>query len=148
MIIVMFSNFGNLFEERTQAQHRPRIRVNLPPPPPQKNGSSMRKSTFSKIFRWRNPRKHEATPATVEIAGSFTNWEKVALSRETEKDVWSGSFDIPVNKTHHYMLLVDGQPARDEHADGMAIPHSAQEKQFQLITPRGARVFLLYAQAK
>jgi hypothetical protein len=55
---------------------------------------------------------------------------------------------IPGNRTHHYMLLVDGKPVDDQNADGMAVPHGAQEEQYQLMTARGGRVFMLYAQTK
>jgi hypothetical protein len=56
--------------------------------------------------------------------------------------------DVPCNRTHHYMLLVDGQPVRDEHCDGLAIPRTSQEAQYQLTTPRGPRVLMLFAQTK
>ena len=47
-----------------------------------------------------------------------------------------------------YMLLVDGQPAHDKNSDGLAVPHGPQEKQYQLITARGPRLFMLFAQTK
>ena len=56
--------------------------------------------------------------------------------------------DIPCNRTHHYMLLVDGKPARDEKCDGLAVPRTAQEAQYQLHdASRPARV-MLFAQTK
>jgi hypothetical protein len=46
------------------------------------------------------------------------------------------------------MLLVNGKPAKDSNSDGFAIPHTAEEKQFALETPRGPRVFMLFSQTK
>ena len=95
------------------------------------------------------PHGHAGIPKTVEIVGSFTHWEKVPMSREQEKDVWAVTFqNMPVNRTHHYMLLVDGKPVRDEHADGLAVPQGPQEEQYQLMTARGGRVFMAYGQTK
>jgi hypothetical protein len=108
-----------------------------------------RPQAFSKVFRWRLPDGQTQAPATVEIAGSFTNWQKVPLSRDSEVDAWHVTLHhIPGNRTHHYMLLVDGKPVADKNADGLAVPHGPQEEQFQLITARGGRVFMLYAQTK
>ena len=113
------------------------------PSPPQRG------LTFSKVFRWRLPDGQTAAPASVEIAGSFTHWQKVPLTRDSELDAWHVTLHhIPGNRTHHYALLVDGQPVYDKNADGLAIPHGAQEEQFQFMTERGGRVFMLYAQTK
>jgi hypothetical protein len=43
---------------------------------------------------------------------------------------------------------VDGQPIRDQHCDGLAVPHGPQEEQYQLMTDRGPRVLMLFSQAK
>ena len=99
-----------------------------------------RGQTFSKVFRWRLPDGQTQAPATVEIAGSFTHWQKMPLTRGNALDGWQATLHhIPGNRTHHYMLLADGKPVPDENADGMAIPHGPQEEQFQLMTPRGGR---------
>lgn len=88
-------------------------------------------------------------PASVEVVGSFTQWQKVPLTRDSEVDAWHVTIHhIPGNRTHHYMLLVDGKPAHDKNADGFAIPHGPQEEQYQLMTEKGGRVFMLYAQTK
>ena len=110
---------------------------------------SDRPQTFTKIFRWRLPAGQTPEPATVEVAGTFTKWQKVPLVRDAAQPIWQATLqDIPCNRTHHYMLLVDGKPARDEQCDGLGIPRNAQEAQYQLITPRGPRVLMLFAQAK
>ena len=129
-----------------------RIRVALPSTPPAappRNGTPHPRHSFTKIFRWRVPAGFEPAPKTVEVVGSFTHWEKVPLKREVEHGIWTVTLsDIPFNRTHHYMLLADGKPVRDEHADGMAVPHGPEEEKYQLVTPRGGRVFMLYSQTK
>jgi len=105
--------------------------------------------TFTRIFRWRLPAGQAQQPATVEVAGTFTRWQKVPLRQNATDGAWQVTLrDIACNRTHHYMLLVDGQPVKDANADGMAIPRSPQEAQFALATERGPRVFMLFAQAK
>jgi hypothetical protein len=85
----------------------------------------------------------------VEVAGTFTNWEKVPLLRDGVPDAWQVTLpDIPCNRTHHYMLFVDGKPVPDKHCDGLAIPRGPQEEQYALPTARGPRVFMLFAQTK
>ena len=105
--------------------------------------------TFTRIFRWRLPAGQTREPATVEVVGTFTKWQKVPLNYDEAERVWHVTLrDIPVNRTHHYMLLVDGQPDRGERYDGMAAPRTAQEAQFALKTERGPRVLMLFAQTK
>lgn len=55
---------------------------------------------------------------------------------------------IPGNKTHHYMILVDGKPTYDKSCDGLAIPQGEIEESFALKTDRGMRLFMLFGQAK
>ena len=71
------------------------------------------------------------------------------MQRDSVLDAWHTTIHhVPGHRTHHYMFLVDGQPAYDKHADGLAIPHGPQEEQYQLQTDRGPRVFMLFAQTK
>ena len=108
-----------------------------------------RPQTFSKVFRWRLPDGQTTPPRSVEVAGSFTEWEKVPLVRDGALDTWHVTLEqIPAHQTHHYMLLVDGKPAEDKTCDGLAIPHGALEEQFALQTDKGPRVFMLFAQTK
>jgi hypothetical protein len=137
-------------EQTPAAGGRPRIKVTLPArtasPHP---GHPERPHSFTKIFRWRPPDGHAPPPATVEIVGSFTHWQKVPLTRDSAQDAWHVTIhQIPINRTHHYMLLVDGKPVHDKHGDGLAVPHGPQEEQYQIMTPRGGRVFMLYSQTK
>jgi len=110
---------------------------------------SDRPQTFTKIFRWQRPPDCAQEPATVEIAGTFTKWQKVPLSYDNMERTWRLTLhDLPVNRTHRYMLLVDGQPVRDEHCDGLVPPVNAREAQYALKTERGPRVLMLFAQTK
>jgi hypothetical protein len=85
----------------------------------------------------------------VEIVGSFTKWEKLPLVCSHVTGTWQITIpDIPGNRTHHYMLLADGQPVSDKNSDGLAAPDGPQEAQYQLTTVRGPRVLMLFAQTK
>ena len=118
-------------------------------PQPVMRGPSNRGMTYTKIFRWRLPEGQTEGPQTVEVAGSFNHWQKVPLTRDGLLDAWHVTLHhIPGNRTHHYMLFVDGQPVQDKHCDGLGIPHGPQEEQFAIQTVRGPRVFMLFAQTK
>jgi hypothetical protein len=108
-----------------------------------------RKATYAKIFRYSPPHGHEHQPSQVEIVGSFTDWRPVALASNPQDHTWQAKIDgIEGNKTHHYMLLVNGHPANDKMSDGYTLPQGEIEKRFAITTPRGPRLFLLFAQAK
>jgi hypothetical protein len=113
--------------------------------------AGFRPTTFNKIFRW-SPEPDQAgapLPAAVELAGSFSGWERLPFGYDETSGVWQLMLEnIPGNRTHNYMILADGQPVLDKNADGLAIPQSFQEKQHQLMTPRGPRVFMLFSQTK
>ena len=112
-------------------------------------GTAKRPMTFTKIFRWAPPQPDGGPPATVEVVGSFTEWKPVALRHDRVTNTWQLALhDIPGNCTHRYMLLVNGQPVNDKHCDGLAVPHGDAEKQYQLATMRGPRVFMLFSQTK
>ncbi|HZI30695.1 MAG TPA: hypothetical protein VFF11_00025 [Candidatus Binatia bacterium] len=112
-------------------------------------GAHKRAATFTKIFRWHLDPPNSPMPVRVEVAGSFNEWKRVPLKRDRVSGVWQATLhDIPGNRTHSYMLLVNGRPVADKHADGLAVPHTEEEKQHQLMTPRGPRVFMLASQTK
>ena len=114
-----------------------------------KDDAGKRPVTFSKIFRWQLDPPGGPMPVRVEVAGTFNGWQRAALKRDRVSGVWQLTLaDIPGNRTHNYMLLVNGKPAHDKNADGLAVPHTAEEKQHQLETPRGPRVFMLFSQTK
>jgi 1,4-alpha-glucan branching enzyme len=109
--------------------------------------TELRKQAFSKIFRW-HANGHAETASKVEVAGTFTDWKKVPMSREVSGGWHLTLHHIAGNRTHHYMLLVDDKPVQDRHCDGLAIPQSPEEEQFAITTARGPRVFMLFAQTK
>jgi hypothetical protein len=104
---------------------------------------------YSKVFRWRLPDGMVEQPGSVEVVGSFNHWQAVAMKRDAVLDAWHVTLhDIPGGRTHHYMFLVDGKPAYDKNCDGLSVPQGPQEERFAFTTPRGPRVFMLFAQAK
>lgn len=116
--------------------------------PPQSNDSE-RRQTFSKVFRWRLPGGQTHDPGTVEVVGSFTHWQKVPLIRDGVLDAWHVTLHrLQGNRTHHYMLLLDGKPTYDKTCDGLAVPHGLDEERYQIMTERGPRVMMLFAQTK
>lgn len=113
------------------------------------DAAGKRPMAFSKIFRWQPEQAGGPMPVRVEVAGTFNAWQRLPLKRDRVSGVWQLTLhDIPGNRTHNYMLLVNGRPVNDKFADGLAVPHTAEEKQHQLETPRGPRVFMLASQTK
>jgi hypothetical protein len=145
----MYQKFGNFIGRRAPQKGGPLI-----PEPPSgaaalRRDATDRRQTYSKVFRWRLPDGQTHDPATVEVVGSFTHWQKVPLVRDGVLDAWHVTLHhIEGNRTHHYMLLVDGKPSYDKGCDGLAVPHGYQEEQFQLMTDKGPKVFMLFAQTK
>lgn len=114
-----------------------------------KHKTEARKLVFSKIFRWSLPKGETQKPTTVEVVGTFTEWKKTPMARDHAGQGWHLTLhQIPGNRTHHYMFLVDGKPVQDKHCDGLAAPHGAEEEKYAIATPRGPRVFMLFAQTK
>lgn len=114
-----------------------------------RNGSSERKQVFSKVFRWQLPEGSTHKPVSVEVVGSFTRWQKVPLARNGVPNTWQVTLqDIPNNRTHRYMILVDGAPVHDKFNDGLALPQGPQEEHYQIMTDKGPRVFMLFARTK
>ena len=108
-----------------------------------------RSATFNKIFRWKQDPPGGPMPVKVEITGTFSGWQKLPLKYDRVGGVWQLAVEnIPGNRTHNYMLLVNGRPTACKNSDGLAIPHSEEEKQHALETPRGPRVFMLFSQTK
>jgi len=112
-------------------------------------GTAKRGTFFSKPFRWQPAKPEDPKPALVQIVGTFNDWKPVALAHDHATNVWQIMLhQLPGNCTHHYMLLVDGQPANHKHCDGLAVPATDAEKHFALPTPRGPRVFMLFSNTK
>jgi 1,4-alpha-glucan branching enzyme len=101
---------------------------------------------FSKVFRWS---REGPQPISVAVVGSFTQWQPAPLKFNREHGHWSLTLhEIPGHRTHNYVLLVNGKPVNDPHADGLVVPHTEEEKRFAFETLRGPRVFALFSQAK
>ncbi len=119
------------------------------PPPATPPDHQQRTQTYAKVFRYRLPDGVTAEPQRVEVVGSFTHWQPVSLIRDGKLDAWHVTIHhIPGNRTHHYMLLVDGQPTYDKTCDGLAVPHGPHEERYQLQTDKGPRVLMLFAQTR
>lgn len=104
---------------------------------------------FTRIFRWQLPEGRTQPPALVEVAGTFNNWQKIPLAHDDVSGFWHVTVDnIPGHRTHHYMLFVDGMPATDKFADGTAEAQTPQEEAVAVSTPRGPRVYILFARAR
>jgi len=112
-------------------------------------GPKSNKPVYSKVFRWIPPADLVDKPQTVEVVGTMTEWRRVPLLNDPKTNSWQATLqNIPGNKTHHYMLLLDGKPSQDKNCDGLAMPQGAQEELYAIATPRGPRVFMLFAQTK
>ena len=143
--------FNRIFGQKPKPKDGPIMREpSTSSPLSSSNGSANRGGqVFSKVFRWRLPDGQTIPPGSVEIVGSFSHWQKVPMMRDSTLDAWHATVHhIPGNKTHHYMLLVDGKPAYDKNCDGLAVPHGPHEENFALSTDKGPRVFMLFAQTK
>ena len=104
---------------------------------------------FTKMFRWPVPADQQPLPTTVEIVGSFTNWQKLSLVYDKVTRTWQVALhNVPGNQTHRYVLLVDGKPSYDKTCDGLTVPEGPDETKWQIATPRGPRVMLLFSQTK
>ena len=109
---------------------------------------AVKPSYFSKVFRWQQETPGPM-PVRVELVGSFTGWQKTPMKYDRVNGIWQLTLEnIPGNTTHNYMLLVNGRPTKDVNSDGLAVPKTNDEKQYQLETPRGPRVFMLFSQTK
>jgi hypothetical protein len=104
-----------------------------------------RKQVYSKIIRWQPTNGH--APSKVEVAGSFTDWRKVQLTKEISGGWQTTLHEIPGNRTHHFMYFADGKPVSGP-SDGMAMPQGYEEEQFALTTVRGPRLFMMFSQTK
>ncbi len=104
---------------------------------------------FTKVFRWLVPADQTPQPTTVEVAGSFSEWRKVPLSYDPPSRTWQIILNnIEGNRTHRYVILVDGRPSYDKTCDGLTTPQTPDEAKCQIATPKGPRVMLLFGQTK
>ena len=147
----MLGSFNRMFGEKQPPKGGPMIREESSSPltPQQRQSPGSGGASYSKVFRWRLPDGQTQEPKKVEVVGSFNHWQPVELLRDGVLDAWHVTIHhIPGGKTHHYMYLMDGKPTYDKNCDGLAVPSGPQEEKFALQTPRGPRVFMLFAQTK
>src|SRR5208282_2821707 len=112
-------------------------------------GKSEQRFRFTKVFRWPVPAEQTPQPTTVEVIGSFSGWRKVPLRYDLPSRTWQNILkNIEGNRTHRYVILVDGKPCYDKTCDGLAAPQTPDEAKWQIATPKGSRVMLLFAQTK
>src|SRR5689334_6487518 len=136
----MISTFEILMVEKA-AQNGSAVRRSRSNELSENRGTSAQKPIFSKVFRWQPADGLTSAPVKVELVGSFTDWSAKPLVRDSNTNTWQLTLHgIPGNRTHRYMLLVNGQPVHDRHADGLAVPETFDEQRFQLMTPRGPRL--------
>jgi len=74
----------------------------------------------------------------VEVAALSNGWQTGGVeTRPGVRRLAGHAAGHSGHRTHNYMLLVNGKPAHDKNADGLAVPHSAEEKNTQLLTRAG-----------
>jgi len=148
-VLIMLGYFGNLFSARRNPHKDGPVLRERSPGPSQVLHRGQQGQVFTKVFRWRLPDGETNEPRTVEVVGSFTHWQRTPMTRDGKVDAWHTTIHhIPGNRTHHYMVLVDGQPYYDKGCDGLAIPHGPQEERYQMQTDKGPRVLMLFAQTR
>lgn len=145
----MLATFRDLFGRKRAVPRKGAPLIREPATSSRGAADDRRQQTFTKVFRYRLPDGQTKEPQRVEIVGSFTHWQRLALTRDSKLDGWHVTVHhIPGNRTHHYALLVDDQPTYDHACDGLAVPHGHQEEQYQLATDKGPRVLMLFAQTR
>ncbi len=146
----MIDAITSLVERRPGTKTRPpEVRI-APKARPQAEGDQREQRTgFTKVFRWAVPSEQTSQPTTVEVTGTFSEWRKLPLIYDRPSKSWQVILhNIHGNHTHRYVFLVDGRPTYDKTCDGLAAPENPEEAQWQIETPRGPRVMLLFSQAK
>jgi hypothetical protein len=146
----MIDAITNFIESRDGPRTRPpvaRITPIVPPCPEVRKGEQ--RTGFTKGFRWSVPADQTPQPTTVEVAGSFNAWRKVPLNYDPPSRTWQIILNnIEGNRTHRYVILVDGKPSYDKTCDGLTIPQTPEEAKWQISTAKGPRIMLLFAQTK
>jgi hypothetical protein len=144
----MFQKLGGFLKNKGPLKGTPLVREHSPAVSDGRD-SAARQQTFTKVFRWRLPDGQTQEPKSVEVVGSFTRWQKVQLNRDSVLDAWHVTLHhIIGNRTHHYMVMVDGHPFYDKTCDGLAVPHGPDEERYAVQTEKGPRVLMLWAQTK
>jgi hypothetical protein len=145
----MIDAITHLNESKDRPRTRPRARITptarlRPEAEPREE-----RTGYTKVFRWPVPADEAPQPTTVEVIGSFSGWVKVPLSYDPPSRTWQIILNgVEGNRTHRYVMLVDGKPTYDKTCDGLTAPQTPEEAKWQISTPKGSRVMLLFAQTK
>jgi len=146
----MIDAITSFIESKDKPRTRPpvaRITPIVPPFPEVRKGEQ--RTGFTKVFRWPVPADQTPQPTAVEVIGSFSGWRKVPMSYDPPSRTWQIILNgIEGNRTHRYVILVDGKPSYDKTCDGLAAPQTPDEAKWQIPTPKGSRVMLLFSQTK
>lgn len=146
----MIDGITNFVETRRRTTPKPSGARFVPDFPRSAEAEIQQQRTcFTKVFRWQAPAEQTPQPNTVEVVGSFSGWRKIPLRYEPPSRTWQVSLnDIESNRTHRYVILVDGKPTYDKTCDGLVAPQTPDEAKWGIETPRGLRVMLLFSQTK
>ena len=146
----MIDAITNFIESRDKSRTRPPVaRITPIVPPYTEVRKGERQTGFTKVFRWLVPPDQTPQPTTVEVVGSFSGWRKLPLIYDPPSRTWQVTLnDIEGNRTHRYVILVDGKPSYDQTCDGMVAPQNPEEAKWGIATPRGSRLMLLFSQTK
>ena len=146
----MIDGITNFVENNCRTATSPagsRIKPTLPQRPEME--SREQRNGFTKIFRWPVPAGQSPEPTTVEVVGSFSEWRKLPLSYDPPSRTWQLILNnIEGNRTHRYVILVDGKPSYDKTCDGLVAPLTPDEAKCPIATPKGPRIMLLFSQTK
>ena len=146
----MIDSITNFIESRCGTRTR-QPESKITPTDPRRPEAEQReqRTGFTKVFRWPVPADRTPQPTRVEVAGSFSGWRRVPLSYDAPSRTWQVILnDIEGNRTHRYVILVDGKPSYDNTCDGLAAPQTPDEAKLGITTSRGSRVMLLFSQTK
>jgi hypothetical protein len=146
----MIDGFTNVVENKCSTATRPPRGRFVPTPPGRPDAEKHEQRTgFTKVFRWPVPAGQTPQPTTVEVLGSFNGWRKLPLNYDPPTRTWQIALNnIEGNRTHRYVILVDGKPSYDKTCDGLVAPQTPDEAKWQIATPTGPRLMLLFSQTK
>ena len=146
----MIDTSTNFIENKNKPRTKPPVARFVPTLPHHPEADKHEQRTgFTKVFRWLVPPDQTRQPTTVEVVGSFNGWRKLPLIYDPPNRTWRVTLnDIEGNRTHRYVILVDGKPSYDPTCDGMVAPQNPEEAKWGIATPRGSRLMLLFSQTK
>src|SRR5258708_462358 len=75
----MFDSFGSAFNRKPPHKGGPMVPESASALSSGQKNPAERKLVYSKVFRWVPPDGQTQSPATVEVLGTFTHWQKVPL---------------------------------------------------------------------